>query len=172
MQLTGFYSTKEFAIFFSILMVPLFVRMFMKHKKGDDKLVENLRKHELYLTGLGSGMISALSGLGGGFIMIPVLNGLLKVPMKKTISVSLGVIAYVAIGYSIYNMFFTSYPQYDFAYSMGSIVFPMVLPVVVGVLVGAPLGVKWSHKLPAGLLKILFALFCVGVVVKLLIDFL
>lgn len=172
MQLTGFYSTTEFAIFFTILMIPVFIRMFMKHRNGDDKLVPQLKRTELLLTGMASGAISALSGLGGGFIMIPVLNGLLRVPIKQTISISLGVIAFVAIGYSIYNLFFTSYPQYAFQYSLGSIVFPMVLPVVAGVMAGAPLGVKWSHKLPPGLLKILFALFCIAVVVKLLTDFL
>jgi len=166
------YSTHDFAILFTILMIPLLFRMFtQKHKEGDTD-PEKLGTWKMIATGLISGAASALSGLGGGFILIPVLNGLFRIPMKKTVSLSLGIIAVVAFGYSLFNLFFTSYAQYDFPYISGAIVLPMVLPVVAGVLIGTPIGVRVSHKLSAMALKVLFAVFTIVVISKLLIEFL
>lgn len=172
--LTGMhiYSTHDFAIFFTLLMIPLLFRMFAQKQKEGKTDPEKLSTWKMIITGLISGVASALSGLGGGFILIPILNGFFRIPMKKTVSVSLGIIAVVALGYSLFNLFFTSYPQYEFPFTSGAIVLPMVLPVVAGVLIGTPIGVKVSHKLPALALKVLFAVFTIVVISKLLIDFL
>ncbi len=172
--LTGMhiYSTHDFAIFFTLLMVPLLFRMFSQKQKVGKTDPEKLSTWKMIITGLISGAASALSGLGGGFILIPILNGYFRIPMKKTVSLSLGTIAVVALGYSLFNLFFTSYPQYAFPLSSGAIVLPMVLPVVLGVLIGTPIGVKVSHKLPALALKVLFAVFTLFVISKLLIEFL
>jgi len=172
--LTGMhiYSTHDFAIFFTLLMIPLLFRMFAQKQKEGKTDPEKLSTWKMIITGLISGAASALSGLGGGFILIPILNGFFRIPMKKTVSVSLGIIALVALGYSLFNLFFTSYPQYEFPFTSGAIVLPMVLPVVAGVLIGTPIGVKVSHKLPALALKVLFAVFTIVVISKLLIDFL
>ena len=166
------YSTHDFAIVFSLLMIPLLIRMFFQSRHDGNFNPEHMKAWKLIITGLITGFASSLSGLGGGFIMIPVLNGLFKIPMKKTISISLGAITVISFGYSIFNLFFTDYPQYQFYLAQGSIVFSMVLPVIAGVLLGTPIGVKLSHRLPPLALKALFAIFTLLVISKLLINFL
>jgi len=170
---THIYSTHYFALYFTLLMVPLLFRMFTQNQKEGNTDPEKISTWKMIITGLISGTSSALSGLGGGFILIPILNGVFRIPIKKTISISLGIITIVALGFSLYNIFFTSYPaQYDFPFTLGTIVLPMVLPVVLGVIIGTPIGVKVSHKLPALALKILFVLFAIIVISKILIEFL
>jgi uncharacterized protein len=168
---TTIYGKRQFTLFFAIIMIPIMLKMLFQ--KNDLSTKKRLDPKSVYyvLTGLLSGTVTALSGLGGGFIMIPVLNGLFNFPMKKAVSVSLGVIAIVAIELSIYNLFYVDFSQFHIPYSKGALVFPMVLPVIFGVTIGTPIGVKISHKLPNSILRFTFVLFCAIVITKLFVDF-
>jgi uncharacterized protein len=168
---TTFYGKRQFTLFFALIMIPIILKMLFRGNNISDNKSITPKSYYLIITGVVSGIVTALSGLGGGFIMIPVLNGLFKFPMKKAVSVSLGVIAIVAIELTIYNLFFVDFSQYQLPLSKGAVVFPMVLPVAVGVTIGAPIGVKISHKLPNRILRFTFVLFCVIVITKLFVDF-
>lgn len=168
---SGVYSKELFAIIFALIMVPVIFRMVFQNKINWKKL-DGIKPRYFIITGIIAGSVTALSGLGGGFVIVPVLNGMIGIPIKKTISISLGVIAFVAFFFSLYNLFGIAYPQYAFPYTQGSIIFPMVLPVVAGVLIGAPIGVRLSHALPNKWLRIIFVAFSISVILRLLIDFL
>lgn len=166
-----FYRKEEFAILFTIVMIPVILRMLFQEgfkNKGQIKP----RVSVLVGTGLFGGLVTALSGLGGGFIVIPVLNGLLRIPIKRTVSISLGVIALVAIGFSIFNLLTPTFNEYHLYGSLGAIVFPMTLPVIAGVLFGAPLGVRISHKLSHRTIRLIFVLFSLFTIAKIWYDFL
>ncbi len=167
----GVYDKQQFAVFFTLVMLPVIARMVWSRNTTNKP---EITAKPIYLVAVGAfaGMVTALSGLGGGFIIVPVLSIIFGMPMKKAVSISLGVIASVACCFSIYNLFFTDYTTYDFHWTMGAILFPLVLPVVAGVLIGAPQGVQLSHRLPNHWHRIIFVLFTSGVIVKLLIDFL
>ena len=172
LTLTNLYSKEEFAIVFSILLLPIIARMLFKRKNGISKVVIERYPPALFsLIGFVSGAATAISGLGGGFIIVPILNGVLRFPIKKTISISLGVIATVAMGLSLFNIFYFDYSYLEIPYMYGSISFIMVLPVIGGVLLGAPIGVLISQRLPGFALRVFFVLFCVAVIIKLFIDF-
>lgn len=168
---SGLYSKERFAVLFSVIMLPVIARMLLQDKIKWQQL-HGIKPRYFMVTGLIAGTVTALSGLGGGFVIVPVLNGMIGIPIKKTISISLGVIAFVAFFFTLYNLFGIAYPHYAFPYTKGAIIFPMVLPVVGGVMIGAPLGVQISHKLPNKWLRIIFVTFSITVIVKLLIDFL
>ncbi len=167
----GLYDKREFAVFFTLVMIPVIAKM-VWNKKTTSQPEKPTSLTVLVLLGAFAGMVTALSGLGGGFIIVPVLSTLFHMPMKKAVSISLGVIASVAFCFSVYNLTLTDYSIYGFTWSMGAILFPLVLPVVAGVLIGAPQGVQLSHRLPNHWHRIIFVLFTTGVIVKLLIDFL
>ena len=165
------YSKEEFAIVFSALLLPIIFRMLYKKRSKISKEVRQDYPPGIFmLIGFVSGSATALSGLGGGFIIVPVVNGILKYPIKKAISISLGVIAVVSFGLSIYNLTAFEFEYLKLPYTYGAITFSMVLPVVVGVIAGAPIGVWASQKLPGYALRIFFVLFCISVMAKLLID--
>lgn len=49
-------------------------------------------------TGVLSGMLSGLLGVGGGFVIVPMLSRISNVPMRSTVATSLAVIALVSVG--------------------------------------------------------------------------
>jgi hypothetical protein len=58
----------------------------------------NVSFPELAGVGGASGLFSAILGVGGGLLTVPLLNLLLKVPMRKAVANSSGLIVFTAIG--------------------------------------------------------------------------
>lgn len=90
--------TKErtLLLLFAILMVLAAIRMIRPVQPTSTDLMQqpSPRLHwGLMLQGLGVGMLSGLVGAGGGFLMIPAMVLLARIPMKKAVGTSLAVIA-------------------------------------------------------------------------------
>jgi uncharacterized membrane protein YfcA len=52
----------------------------------------------LALTGALSGLLSGLLGVGGGFVIVPMLSGISDVPARGVVATSMAVIALVSVG--------------------------------------------------------------------------
>lgn len=160
---SDFYSKEVFTMVFSLFIIPVLIKMlFYKSKKGTDQLPPSSAR--LVITGLISGSAMSLSGLGGGFVIVPALNGIMNIPVRKTVSISIGVISLVALGLSVFNLLAFDYSFTQIPWMVGAISLATVLPVLAGVLIGGPLGVKISHRVPTRLTKLLFVSFCVLVI--------
>ncbi len=88
--------TREMAImlFFAVVMIFAAVSMLKKKKKitsGDTEI--QFRSPILSLQGLMVGMVTGIVGAGGGFLIIPALVLLAKLPMKKAVATSLFIIS-------------------------------------------------------------------------------
>ena len=90
----------------------------------------DIREKELSLSsasvGIGAGSVAILSGLGGGTIMIPILNSGFKMDLLKAKSISLGAILLSSLAATIFNWFELSSSGYT-NQSHGFIVYPLVL---------------------------------------------
>jgi len=114
--------------------------------------------------GIISGALSAVSGLGGGIVTVPMLNSFCHVDIRKASSISLGVIMPTAIVSGIVNI--TAEPVHPVNwYSAGYIVFPVVLILSAGVIITSPLGVKAAQKMPGKYISYIYAVFLLLVVV-------
>ena len=60
---------------------------------NEESLDEDKNLLKLLLYGIGIGLITGFLGAGGGFLLIPALVLILKLPMKKAIGTSLLIIA-------------------------------------------------------------------------------
>jgi len=167
---TSFYNRDVFAIVFTIAVIPLIVKMLTKLKDGNTKISE-VAPIKFNLLGLFSGAGTALSGLGGSFITTPVLNGLFSIPIKKVVSISVGVIVIVAGGTSLFNLFTQNF-SVDLPFTYGGINLNLVIPTVLGVLIAAPYGVKFSKRLSQKTIRILFLLFCFSIIIRNFIELL
>ncbi|MBX2845818.1 MAG: sulfite exporter TauE/SafE family protein [Saprospiraceae bacterium] len=163
---TSFYSRGVFAFVFTLALIPVIIKMI----RGNDGKVSNhpdaVPNPKFLGLGFLSGSATALSGLGGGFVMVPILNGLFKIGIKQATSISIGVIVIVSGATSLYNLFFLGSATLDLQFIQGSIVLPMVLPVVLGVLTGAPLGVLWANRIPEKTIRIIFVIFCLLIILR------
>jgi len=94
--LWGFEVTKDIGImlFFAIIMVVASISMIKNN--GKEELQEVKVKYNyplIILEGLVVGVLTGIVGAGGGFLIIPALVLLAKLPMKKAVATSLLIIA-------------------------------------------------------------------------------
>ena len=80
-------------ILFAILMLLASVKMITAKPLKEETVQANKSIAMLLLYGVGIGLITGFLGAGGGFLLIPALVLILKLPMKKAIGTSLLIIA-------------------------------------------------------------------------------
>ncbi|HIB48949.1 MAG TPA: sulfite exporter TauE/SafE family protein [Flavobacteriaceae bacterium] len=95
-EIGSFMVTKNLAImlFFAIIMLLASVSMIRNNGKERDVSTQIQYNYPLIIVeGLVVGVITGLVGAGGGFLIIPALVLLAKLPMKKAVATSLLIIA-------------------------------------------------------------------------------
>lgn len=82
-------------LLFAVLMIFASYKMIKKCKdcKGDQKQVQHSNYRVSILQGTFVGFVTGLIGAGGGFLIIPALVNLLKLPMKTAVGTSLLIIS-------------------------------------------------------------------------------
>lgn len=121
----------------------------------------------LFIGGVG-GALSSLAGVGGGIAMIPMLTNMLRINIKESMAISLGVITVVSFSIALYAAFVAPSVNLGIPYTYGQILLPMTLPVSIGCLIFAPIGVSLSHKLTNGQIKFIYVIFLITAIVNML----
>lgn len=105
------------------------------------------------------GVLSAIMGVGGGFIMVPVMVYLLRMPMHVVVGTSLFQILFTCINVTVMQ-----------AISNHTVDFVLALILLVGSALGAQIGAKVGKKLHGDQLKILLASLVLLVMFKILYE--
>lgn len=164
----NWYTKESFSLFFIILLVLIAIRIFTQRKKIELEENKNVSINSLSLTGIVSGTIAAFSGIGGGVIIVPILTDLIKLPIKKATSISLGVISIMAFFTSLFN----GVNNFSSSTDASLIIFSLALPVAIGSLIASPVGVQLATKLKPSQIKVVLFLFLVSVILKMLMELL
>lgn len=161
---SNWYSKDIFNVIIVFILSVMFLRMLKKSKIEEGGELEfSLRK--MGVTGAVAGLISALSGLGGGVVIVPFLQNFFKMDIKKAKTISLGVIGLMAFSLTIFNLFNgVDCNQVDI--QVGLIVFPITLMMSFGVVIGTPIGIKVAHTISSDKLKIIFSIVLLIVILK------
>ncbi|MEM6381447.1 MAG: sulfite exporter TauE/SafE family protein [Pseudomonadota bacterium] len=124
------------------------------------------KKSRLYISvipivalGMSIGFIGAILGIGGGFIMVPALIYLLRVPGTVVIGTSLVQILVTMAVATILH-----------ALTTGSVDIVLGFILMVGGVIGAQFGVSAGQKLKGEQLRLLLALLILSVGVRFLVD--
>lgn len=151
---------------FAVLVILIALQMiFGKNRQSTN----TLNKPALSVVGLGSGIISALMGIGGGAILVPLLVWF-QINMKKAIGcaslctvviASFGTMSFVVNGLDVENL-----PSYAFGY----VYIPATIGIAVTSMITAPIGAKLTSKLDVKKLKRIFAFFLVLVSIRMIIG--
>lgn len=113
------------------------------------------------IVGLLVGVLAAIMGVGGGFIMVPAMIYILGMPTK------------VVIGTSLFQIIFvTAFTTILHATTNYTVDMPLAVLLLIGGVIGAQFGTQLGLRLKAEQLRILLALLVVGVCAKLAIDLL
>ena len=105
------------------------------------------------------GVLAAIMGVGGGFLMVPVMIYMLRMPM------------HVVVGTSLFQILFTCIEvTYLQAYSNHTVDFVLAILLLVGSVFGAQIGTKLGKKLHGEQLKILLSIIVLAVTVKIVME--
>jgi uncharacterized membrane protein YfcA len=105
------------------------------------------------------GVLAAIMGVGGGFLMVPVMVYMLRMPM------------HVVVGTSLFQILFTCIEvTFLQAYTNHNVDFLLAVLLLVGSTFGAQVGTVMGRKLKGEQLKILLAGIVLVVTVKIIFD--
>ncbi|MEO0330094.1 MAG: sulfite exporter TauE/SafE family protein [Bacteroidota bacterium] len=170
MSIPPLYSEQYFngaiIIFLSLIILVRFLQSRSSVMFNNPVRNENL----WYMTTGGvAGAFSALSGLGGGTVSVPLLQSGLHIDIKQAKSISLGVIFIASSAITIFNMI--DQPANLVALTQaGYIIFPISIPLSIGVLIGSPLGVLVANKISSRTISYIFVGFLVLVILRKLME--
>ena len=109
--------------------------------------------------GIAVGIMASIMGVGGGFIMVPAMIYLLRMPTN------------IVIGTSLYQIIFvTSLVTVLHAYENQTVDVMLAMILMSGGVVGAQIGAALGHKLKAEQLRFLLGILILAVCAKMLIE--
>ena len=111
------------------------------------------------IMGIVVGVLTAIMGVGGGFVLIPALIYLLRVPTR----IALGTSAFQIIFVTVFATLLQSVRNH-------SVDVMLAMPLIVGGVLGAQLGVQLSERMRAEQLRAALALLVVTVAVRMAVD--
>lgn len=154
-------------VFNGLLLVLLFATLlrtlFYKEQKDELRTVDQLKLQDMTVVGFVTGIIQPLSGLGGGVIMIPMLNTLERLNIKDAANLSIGVVGLTSMVNAISMAQSTIDVKLSVAHT-GYLVWPIALMLSVGVMIGAPIGVKLAQTLSSRIIRITFVSLMLAVI--------
>ena len=127
----------------------------------DAPAVPKLSRKQLLIgaaIGLGAGLMSGYVGVGGGFIMVPLMLSLIHIPMKLASGTSLIAILILAIPGTIENGI------------AGNIDYVVGLSVAIGSIPGAVLGAMLVKRVPERALRFIFGGFLIIAAIVLFLN--
>ncbi|MGK9118295.1 sulfite exporter TauE/SafE family protein [Olivibacter jilunii] len=149
----GSYTVTKNILLMLLFAVLMIVASYSMIKKDDGKSNEEAPKRQslnyfqILMQGIFIGVITGLIGAGGGFLIIPVLVNLLRLPMKTAVGTSLVIISINSLMGFLFSLSHTSV-QWRFLLSIAAI-------AIIGILIGSYL----STKIKANRLKPAFGWF-------------
>jgi uncharacterized protein len=110
--------------------------------------VERIGRKLLTSIGAVAGLVGGLLGLGGGVVMVPLLQVIARVRLREAIAVSSAVmIATALVGASIK---FATLPQHDVSAARAGLFVLMMAPTA---MIGASLGAYMAHRMPLAVVR-------------------
>ncbi|MFH5886040.1 sulfite exporter TauE/SafE family protein [Halalkalibaculum sp. DA3122] len=169
----AFYTEQVFAIFFSLLFLYVAYR-FVKRGRNSAREARAPRclitLKEAGITGGAGGFVAALAGIGGGSVMVPIMNLYYRIPIQKAVSVSSLAIVFISLSGWLQLAFYPAGGSSLSGYALGVVDLGAALPLSIGGLTGGFLGAFINLKVNRQYLQYGFALLALIIVVKLLSD--
>lgn len=157
---SGFLSENAVNIVYGVLAVIAAIMMLIPRKKVEETVAIKFNKPLAAGLALIVGIASGIVGAAGGFLLVPILLTVLKIPTRVTIATSLAITFISSIGGSIGKVM-TGQVEY----------WPAFIMIIASIL-AAPLGAKVGQKMNVKVLQWLLAIMIGATAIKIWIDIL
>ncbi len=110
--------------------------------------------------GLGVGILAGLLGVGGAFVMIPLMITVLRIPTR------------VAVGTSLIVVLMTTFAGATGKIATGQFDLQIAVSVILGSIVGAQIGARVNSRVSPRMIRLSFTLLLVGIAIRTGLDLL
>lgn len=164
----GINEPKLFNYIFILILVLTAARiLYGKIREKEDIEILNLPKLGKFVpAGLFAGVITSMTGLGGGIVMVPYFNRILKLPIKFSTGLSLSVIPIITLPLLVFYIYNKPAIEVYPGMQSGYIMWTAILPIIIAAVIAAPMGVKTAQKLSSSTLLTIFLLFIAITIIK------
>lgn len=154
------FTDEVFVFMFALLLILVSILFVRKSNIVQQKgtINRDLSIIESSGTGFAGGFISSLAGIGGGVVMVPVMNLMLKLDLSKAVSISSLAIVFISLSGWLQYAFLGGSPEGATQFTLGYVDFGTALPLLFGAFIGGILGVKTGVVLSGKITNRLFAL--------------
>lgn len=146
-----------------VLLIALRMAVGMKAEAPGDMEPPLPQRSRLVILGLVMGVISGMTGLGGGALMVPALVLLFHFPMRRAVATSSAAIIFTAVGGSIGYVVNGLDVVGRLPYSIGYVNLAIFAALVVTSVPMAQFGARLAHSIDASKLRLLFVVLMVYV---------
>lgn len=158
---TSPYYTKDvFVSLFSILLVIVAI-LFYRRSRSDVTMQitrESFSVPKAGAAGISGGIIAALAGVGGGIVLVPIMNLVYKLKLSKAVSISSLAIVLISLSGWLQFAFFSGSHLGLTPYALGYVDFGSGLPLIIGAFGGGFLGVRIGHSMDQKIIQICFSI--------------
>lgn len=170
---SDYYSQQEFVLFFSGLLIYV---AFMFYQRGSVDSTQNLSNSspltlmQSAVTGGLGGFVAALAGIGGGGVMVPLMNLWYKKEFVKSVSISSLAIVLISFSGWMQLAFFNGQTETLSPFFIGYVDFGAAFPLAFGGLLGGFGGAFFNLKINRRYLQYGFAILAMVMAIKLLTE--
>lgn len=153
-------------IIFGTVLILVVIKMLFEMNQKEQS---SFRISEKYLPVLGifTGILAAMTGIGGGVLFVPILTYFYAVNLKRSIGTSSAVIFFTMLSSAVSYSIMKSGTQSG--YQLGFINLFAGIPISIGAMIGAVFGVKVVHKIPVLVVKRIFSVFLIIIILRMMI---
>lgn len=157
-----YFTEAQVNLVYGILALLAAIMMFIPKKNIDDIPLEQVTYNKTsaaslaFIVGIGSGIV----GAGGGFLLIPIMLLILRIPTRMAIASSLAITFISSIAGSIGKI------------STGQVEYFTAIIVIIAGLIATPIGAKVSKRMNTKILQSILAALILTTAIKVWIDIL
>jgi len=167
---SDYYTEDVFVSFFVILLLFVAVLFYRRSKSTVTLQVkaENPGLLKQFFAGGFGGMVSSLAGVGGGVVLVPILNLVYRLSIAKAVSISSMAIVLISLSGWLQFALVPDVPAGITKFTLGYVDFGTSLPLVIGAFIGGFYGVKLNKKATASRVQLGFSFLVVAIALSMI----
>ena len=154
---------------FALLLFAAAARMAFSPPIGSSETRPRMAWPALLAVGVSAGFFSALLGIGGGLVSVPLMGYVLKFPTEKLAGTSTAIMIITSLAGMLQHVYHGYGSPELPACAVGYVHWAAAIPLALGGMLSAPLGAYLNHKLDVSVFKKSFAVVLIIVATRMLV---
>lgn len=165
-----FLNAAHLSILFGLVVLGASLKFTAARRANEDLSLMSNRTILFALCGAGMGIVSGLTGIGGGLVLIPLVIFLVKMPLRQAIGTSSATIIFTSFGgvisYILNGIGIEGLPPFSFGYVNLAMWLALAVPGVLFAAAGARTSHRINQKYVRGAFTVITFLVGIGMILK------